>query len=145
EAFAISNLYKIRETLDYRIRESKSIAVQISSNPKLSPFNMLRQDYSTMEGIKELGKYKAGNEFIDNIVLHYNNHALNFTHRGSTTLDVLLDVNFRLSEEHRRHFKERLDSIDIPEVFAYPSSNKILYVIPLYLYSGYQMGSVIFE
>lgn len=144
ETFNISNIYKIKENLDVRIKEYKSIAAQISLNPKLFRSNMLQSDYNAYEGIAELGKYKAGNAFVSDILIHYNGETKIFSSNGVTIADVILDYRYKLNEASRREFYDSIDNLELPLLKTFPSSEFIMYLVPLRMGGGYRYGTAIF-
>jgi hypothetical protein len=144
EAFNISNLYKVRDTLDVRIKEYNSIAAQISLNPKLAYYNMVSDDYKSMEGIQELGKYKAGNAVISDILIHYNSEANVFSSNGLTSVDVILDTRYKLPEESRALFHSSLNQLGVPLLRTFAGSELIMYFVPLPVSGVYHYSTAIF-
>jgi two-component system response regulator YesN len=144
ESFTISNLSKIKETIDLRIRECTSIAALISINPKLSYYTMNGVQYTAVEGIEELGKYKAGNAFISDILVHYRNSADIFSSRGMSSIDVLVNRTLHLSELDKVDFYSQINNLDVPVLKSFASSGLMMYVVPLPLNGGVKSGSAIF-
>lgn len=144
EVFNTSNLYQIRDNLDLRIREFRNIATQISYNPKLSYYNMVLDDYKVLEGIEELGKYKAGNSFVSDIMLFYRKGTSLYTSRGTTSFDALLSRSYGFSEDERSRFLDRLQHVDAPSLEVFDSSDIVMYMIPLPVIGGYHNSVAVF-
>lgn len=51
---------------------------------------MVKDKYMVLGGITELSKYKAGNEFIREIFIHYRNNQTLYSSKGSTSMDVVI-------------------------------------------------------
>ncbi|WP_131017830.1 helix-turn-helix domain-containing protein [Paenibacillus thalictri] len=145
ESFSISNMYKIKDLMDTRIREWKSISSLISLNPKLSPYNMTNQDYQTMEGIAELAKYKAGNAFISDILLWYKNDEDRlFSSTGTISLPVLLEKSYGFNEAERMQFERDIRNMKVPVLKSFPASDTMTYMVPLPVFGLSQHGTAIF-
>lgn len=145
ESFSISNLYKIRELMDGRIREWVGISSLISSNPKLSPYQMTQENYQTLEGIAELAKYKAGNTFISDILLWYKNDSARLiSSSGTISIDALLDRSYNFSADDRARFAEDLQTASLPKMRKYASADTLSYMIPLPVNGGAYNGMAAF-
>jgi two-component system response regulator YesN len=145
EMFSTSNLYQIRDNLDLRIQEFRNIAAQISSNPKLSYYNMVLDDYKVLEGIEELGKYKAGNSFTSDIMLFYHKATSLYSSKGTSSVEALLSRSYRFTEEENQQFLERLrNQEDRPMLEVFPTSDIVMYMIPLPVIGGYHNSVAIF-
>lgn len=144
ESFTVANLARIKEAVDLRIRECKSIAGHIGMNPKLSYSNMAREDYRVLEGIEELGKYKAGNAFLSDVLVYYKNGQRLFSSKGMTSVDVLTERAFGFGREERLGFYAQLEQLESPVLKAYPASDLLIYMVPLPLTGGVQTGTALF-
>jgi AraC-like DNA-binding protein len=145
ESFSISNMYKIRDLMDDRIREWKSISLLISLNPKLSPYNMSKEDYQTLEGIAELAKYKAGNTFISDILLWYKNDSSRLiSSTGTISIDALLELSYRFSAEDRKQFTNDINTLKLPMMKRFADSDTMTYMVPLPVNGGAYNGTAIF-
>jgi two-component system response regulator YesN len=144
ESFTVSNLYKIKETIDQRIRECNSIAAQISINPKLTVHSMNTEHTKAMEGIEELSKYKAGNAFVSDILISYKDSGDAFSFKGKLSLEVLFGRSLNLSEADRLGAYEELRKLDAPVLKTFASSDSMMYMVPLPLNGGARTGTAIF-
>ncbi|WP_135555203.1 helix-turn-helix domain-containing protein [Paenibacillus cymbidii] len=144
ESFRLSNLDKVQENFDLRIREFKSIAAQISANPKLSYYNLTREDYKLVEGIEELGKYKAGNSFASDIMIYFKSSTTMYSSRGITSVDVLLGQSYAFAEADTRLFYDKINHLNTPAIQTFPSSDIVMYMVPFPLFGEFQTGAAIF-
>jgi two-component system response regulator YesN len=71
EASNVTALNQILYAVDLRLEELSNIALQISDNPKLTPFMAANGGFDSYAAIEELRKYRVSNAFIDNIVVYY--------------------------------------------------------------------------
>lgn len=71
EQVQLSNATQVRDTLDTRFRELQRIALLISSNPLLSPYQLSQYGYDSYQAVEELKKYHSSNSFIHNVILNY--------------------------------------------------------------------------
>jgi AraC-like DNA-binding protein len=98
-----------------------------------------------MEGIEELGKYKAGNAFVSDILVHYkNNEDVVFSSKGMSTIDVVLNSTFKLSEPDKQIFYDEMEHQNTTVLKSYAYSDLMMYLVPLPLNSSLKTGTAIF-
>jgi two-component system, response regulator YesN len=144
ETFNTTNLYQIRDSFDLRIKELKNIAARISFNSKLSNYSMVQDNYRVLEGIEELQKYKAGNEFINEIIVYYEGSTELYSNNGTTSIETLLEVNYRFSEPDKQKFMSLLDNSTNLSLSMFDGSNVVIYQSPLPIFGNFNNGSALF-
>lgn len=71
ETSNISALVQIKNAMDTRIKEMEKISVNISLDTELKPYMVMESIYNSPEAIRQLHKYKSGNEFVYDIALFH--------------------------------------------------------------------------
>ena len=142
-SFNIKTVQQFKDNVDLRTQEFRSIAAQISLNPKLSYYNMVRNNYMVIEGINELVKLSAGNAFANDILIYYNAHSSLFSSSGSTSMDVLLKSKYFFSDDQVDDFNAQLAQIRTPVMINFGSPRTHMYLVP-FPTTGHFIGTVIF-
>ncbi|WP_062320218.1 cache domain-containing protein [Halolactibacillus sp. JCM 19043] len=87
EQASFNNLQQVSESIGDRKREFTNIATRISTDTRLTSYQ-LNHPYYSYEAIKELGKYRSNSILFDEIALVYHeNPDVIFTSRGYHTLE----------------------------------------------------------
>lgn len=117
----ISALIQVRNSMNVRIKELERIAIDIESNPLLANFRISNGGHDSYLGVRELVKYKASNEFIDNIILYrkYQGNEKIYTTDG----DIQIDLFFNYLYQFENWGKE--DFLDLVSKMKYPSVNPV--------------------
>ncbi|WP_160496321.1 helix-turn-helix domain-containing protein [Paenibacillus dendrobii] len=67
----IANLTGIKDAMDTKISEMNRMALQISSDPVLTPFMVEENGYALNRTVKELKTFKSTNMFIRDLLIYY--------------------------------------------------------------------------
>ena len=84
----IANLTGIKDTMDTKISEMNRMALQISSNPVLTPFMIEENGYALNRTVKELKTYKSTNMFIRDLLIYYPTQHSDRLYGSSGTYDA---------------------------------------------------------
>ena len=142
--YNINRVNQIKETFDERIRECNNIAAFASLNSKLSKKNIEKEPYSAMEGIIELRKYMAGNEFIDDLFIYYANNPLLYSASGTTSVDVILKYRYGFSEDDYRSCLSIIEKARTISLCKFDSSDVVVYIRPLSISKKPENGVAVF-
>ncbi|MCJ8011533.1 helix-turn-helix domain-containing protein [Paenibacillus sp. KQZ6P-2] len=108
EASTFSTMSKIKDEMDTRLGEMNRMAMQIASDPSLTPFRVSENGYSSYKTVQELKKYKSTNLFIRDIVLYYTCPTCTSMYSASGTYDS--DIFFQYIYHYRDWSFERFAS-----------------------------------
>lgn len=147
----LSKLEQIKDLTDSRMEELKNIATRISSDHRLTSFKV-RQSYSNIEAIQELGKYHVNSAIIDGLYLFYNNADFIYSSKGSSSIDTVTTYDYKIIEKEREKFEELLYTSSLPIVHPLNliSNNEneerkvIAFFYPLPINSSKPYGKVLF-
>ncbi|WP_010276219.1 helix-turn-helix domain-containing protein [Paenibacillus senegalensis] len=85
ENSTLATLTQIKEAMDMRTNEMDRMALQISTNPLLTPYALSENGYGIYQAVRELKKHRSTNSFIYDIMLYYreNDPALLYASSGT--------------------------------------------------------------
>ncbi|TDG00129.1 helix-turn-helix domain-containing protein [Paenibacillus piri] len=155
EQAQLSAVAQIRDTMDTRLRELQRIALQISTNPLLTPYSLSQIGYDSYQAVSELNKYRTSNSFVHNIVLNY---AAGDNNRIFSATGVYEETEFfkniyRFDNWGHAPLSDTIRSLNGPvirpaeKVFisnGTQESRFATYMYPLPAYSGKPYGVVMF-
>ncbi|WP_066186879.1 helix-turn-helix domain-containing protein [Gracilibacillus timonensis] len=81
----IGKLEQVATITDERMQELDMIANRIAYDPRLTPY-MVRHQYYSSEAINELRKYKANSSIIDELMIYYHGTDAIYSSKGSSSL-----------------------------------------------------------
>ena len=143
---SIHMLSQVRDMLDMKLLEFEQIALQITKNPLLTPYNVSNTGYKSYQTVRELENYIKGNLIIRDICLYVRESDMIYTSGGIFTLDEFVSSVYNYENWSKDSFTDYINSINIsavrPSEFTYVNNryNKmkiITYVYPVPRYSPY--------
>lgn len=141
----IANLQRAQTMLDLRLRECKSIANQFTQNLHISRFALGgSSSYDAYMALKELGRVKETNEFLQDVGVHYFGSDALYSSLGMTTLSLALTANYQLSQAEAQSLMEALVSARKPTLISMRNVTRVFYIIPLPLNSVSANGAALF-
>lgn len=87
EESTIATLSQVKDAMDTRINEMDRMALQISTNPLLTPFAATENGYGMFQAVRELKKHRSTNSFIYDIMLHYHHRDPALLYSASGTYE----------------------------------------------------------
>lgn len=156
EEIEASNKYKLNElknNLELRFKELEDLASRVRVDSKLTPNNMGGNEYKRVEGMYQIGMYKAQNAFIDDYYLYYKNTGNVYSSAGQCYLSTFAKNKYNFTARNETGFFNEINSLKFPAFMAQERIEKnnavqlefISYMCPI-AYSNYDpYGVVIFH
>lgn len=110
----LSKLTQVKEFTDMRIKELELTSIKIGFDSRLIPYMMKNDSSKAEEGIIELGRYKANNMFVEDILLYFRGDETIYSPQGMSSLNTLTEYTYRLTKEKKESFIEQIKSIKTP-------------------------------
>ncbi|MCC2686487.1 MAG: AraC family transcriptional regulator, partial [Paenibacillaceae bacterium] len=109
-------LSQIRYAVDLRLEEMSHIALQIATNPRLTPYMASNGGYDSYEAIEELQKYRDSNSFIQNIVVYYGGKYANRMYSANTSFspEQFFDHYYKYEEWNLEQFRNSFATLSKP-------------------------------
>ncbi|HOJ08971.1 MAG TPA: AraC family transcriptional regulator [Clostridiales bacterium] len=109
-----SNKYKLaqlKNNLDLRIKELEDLALRINVDNKLTPNNMSSNEYKRLEGLYQLGMYKAQNAFIDDYYMYLKCTGNVYSASGQSTLSTLARNVYKYDKKAEQNFINEIEAL----------------------------------
>jgi two-component system, response regulator YesN len=116
ESSNLSKLIQVKEFTDMRIKELELTSIKIGLDNRLIPYMMRNDSSKAEEGINELGRYKANNMFVEDILLYFRGDEIIYSPQGVSSLNTLTDYTYRLTKEKKESFIEQIKTIKLPVI-----------------------------
>lgn len=113
----MSSITQIKNVMDMRLREMERTALNISFNNNLKAYKVLNKGFDSLEAVRELSKYKSGNEFIYDIALFYNYKGNKRIHTTLTSVDIDIFLEYIYNYENI----EKTKLLNIIQVLEQPT------------------------
>ena len=99
EDSTISMLSQIKDAVDMRSKEMNRVALQIATNPLLTPYMVTSSKYGEYQAVNELGKYRSSNDFIYDIMIYFGkNSSLLYAASGVYSVDNFFEYVYHFSD-----------------------------------------------
>ncbi len=125
-------LQQLSNRIEQEINALSDISDRISVDIALSNFNMNSNEYTALKGIIELKKYKAGNTFIEDLVICYGEDVV-FSNQGRNGFDVYAKQVKGLDEKSCSVLKQALYKESFSGLSVLTKSNQPKGSTPAYL------------
>lgn len=109
----VSKLEQVKDISDTRIKDMKSIATNISTDHKMTPY-MLTKPYESILAIQQLINYAVNNSSIDGLFLYMDDHPYIYTSSGTATFDTYVQKTFGLSRKEMEDFRQDVQENNEP-------------------------------
>lgn len=118
ESSNISALRHIKNTMDIRIKEMEKIAVNISMDNDLKPYMVTNVGYDSFQAIRQLYKYKSGNEFVFDMALYHKYKGIEkiYTTETVDSLDTYFDFIYKYKNWNKDEFVKLTDNLSYPSI-----------------------------
>lgn len=103
-------LTQVRNTLDKKLANLDRIAVELSLNPQLTPYQVSQSSYSQYQAYLELKKYANSDGFIYQLFLSMSKDPVIFSSAGNYSRDEFLNQAFTFSRSVQNQLAEALQS-----------------------------------
>lgn len=146
-------LGQVRNTIDRNMLSFEKTAVHISKNPKLTPYQIARSEYSQYETYLELKEYLVNNDLIFQLFLYINDREDIYSSSGRYSLKNFLTRNFTFETSKEEQLLKLLQSPESRTVLPIQdvsigglrgNKNFIIFAYPLPPDQSYVYGSVLF-
>ncbi|WP_409345197.1 AraC family transcriptional regulator [Paenibacillus sp. MBLB4367] len=146
-------LAQVRNTLDKKLASLDKIAVEISLNPQLTPYQVSQSSYSQYQTYLELKKYANSDGFIYQLFLCMNKDPVIYSSTGNYSMDGFLTQSFTFARPVQDQLAQTLQSpgsrwvTPAPNVMInglHASKNFILFAYPLPPDKNYVYGTALF-
>ncbi len=135
-----SNVYKLNQfkvNLELRIKEMENLASILNVDSKLSPHSIEDSEYKRIEGIKQIGIYKAQNAFINDYHLYFKSSGKVYSLEGQSSIITYVRNFFGLKKSVESSFIKNINELKVPvflgqEWFEENSTKSIEYISYLY-------------
>ncbi|GIP35000.1 helix-turn-helix domain-containing protein [Paenibacillus sp. J2TS4] len=118
EDSTIATLTQIKEAMDTRTSEMNRMALQIASNPLLTPFMVAEGGYGTYQAIQDLKKYRSANDFVHDVVLYYRSGqpSVMYAASGIHSIDYFFSSAYPFKHWGKEEFVQTLSTLDKPVI-----------------------------
>jgi two-component system response regulator YesN len=155
ESSTTVGLAQIRDTVESRMKELEKIALQIASNPDMTPFMVGDEGYPTLRAIAELGKYRSSNFLIFDLALVYTYRDTGklYAASGMYSRESYFEHAYRYDNWGEQPFFEQLETMTAPVIRPAETitingvdtkRKMITYICPLPINQGKPYGAVMF-
>ncbi|NOU93985.1 helix-turn-helix domain-containing protein [Paenibacillus sp. LMG 31456] len=155
ESSTTIGLTQIRDTVESKMKELEKIALQIGSNPDMTPFMVADEGYPTYRAITELGKYRSSNFLIYDLALLYTYRDTGklYAASGVYSYESYFNYIYRYENWGKSEFFAQLERMTSPVIRSAETiningvgSNRqfVTYICPLPINQGKPYGAVMF-
>lgn len=135
----LDKLQLVKELTDRQMRELRYTATSISLDSKLTPFRVQNQQYSLLEAIQELKRYRNGNAITDEILLYYHGDSYIYSSNGQTDVQRLAEQFYKFENWDSssfiydiNHIKEAtIRPAEVIQLINNESARVITYIFPI--------------
>ncbi len=144
------NLERIREQTEQKFKEMERIAISISENQSLYPYQIKKNYFRTFMGISELRSYKFGNDYIHDILYYIRGEDRIYAASQCADMAFLFKNIYYFESWSIDEIRNDLNTINAPAIIPVKKMNEkyvgmqevIAYFYPIKPYEPY--ASVVF-
>lgn len=109
-AYAVSQEYTLRQAIqnmDDDMKGFRQVAIQIATDPDVTPYVLNVNNYDTILAIRKLAIYHAQVSFLDEMYLHINGDDNLYSGNGVISVETFKNVSYRPQGEKNREDFDR--------------------------------------
>ncbi|MFK7695234.1 helix-turn-helix domain-containing protein [Paenibacillus sp. HJGM_3] len=98
ESANLNKLDQVKDSFDLLVQGLDKTAARMSIDPRLTPYMVRNGSYNSIEAIEELGKYKANNALVDEVLLYFRGDDEIYSSTGKNSMSTFTKSIYGFSD-----------------------------------------------